>query len=211
MCQAKVQYTSHLHDEGDVCRYCPAPSLGNSRSCRGGGGLSVNMSVTSKRKYLTITTVSHGQEHKRKQAASCKALLVKCGFRLYGIYGFYSRGCAAVCLRRQGDRVWSAYTNLFLNPKRSLERFGSLWKASCFSRYPFLYATGHFDLRVCLIQTLWLLSGFWRHLVYAFSLDIARYAFGKVRINLLAINTEISTKSNDRFRLKESISMTIVN
>ena len=35
--------------------------------------------------------------------------------------------------------------------------------------------------------------------LYALSLDIARYAFGKVRINLLAINTEISTKSNDRF------------
>ena len=47
--------------------------------------------------------------------------------------------------------------------------------------------------------------------LYAFSLDIARYAFGKVRINLLAINTEISTKSNDRFGLKESISMSIVN
>ena len=106
------------------------------------------------RKYLTITTVSHGQEHKRKQAASGKALLVKCGFRLYGIYGSYSRGCTAVCLRRQGDRVWSAYTDLFLNPKRSLERFGHLWKASCFSRYPFLYATGHFDLRVCLTNSL---------------------------------------------------------
>ena len=61
MYQAKVQYTSHLHDEGDVCRYCPAPSLGNSRSSRGGGGLSVNMSGTSKRKYLTITTVPHGR------------------------------------------------------------------------------------------------------------------------------------------------------
>ena len=35
--------------------------------------------------------------------------------------------------------------------------------------------------------------------LYAFSLDIARYAFEKVRINLLAINMEISTKSNDRF------------
>ena len=34
---------------------------------------------------------------------------------------------------------------------------------------------------------------------YAFSLDIARYALGKVRINLLAINTETSAKSNDRF------------
>ena len=32
---------------------------------------------------------------------------------------------------------------------------------------------------------------------YALPLDIARYAFGKVRINLLAINTEISAKPND--------------
>ena len=36
-----------------------------------------------------------------------------------------------------------------------------------------------------------------------FSLDIARYAIGKVRENLLAINMEISTKSNDRFGINE--------
>ena len=37
---------------------------------------------------------------------------------------------------------------------------------------------------------------------YALSLDIARYVFGKVPINPLAINTEIRAKSNDRFGLK---------
>ena len=35
--------------------------------------------------------------------------------------------------------------------------------------------------------------------LYAIFLDIARYAFGKMRINLLAINIEISSNSNDRF------------
>ena len=37
---------------------------------------------------------------------------------------------------------------------------------------------------------------------YAIFLDIARYAFGKVRINILAINIEISSNSNDRFGLE---------
>ena len=57
------------------------------------------------------------------------------------------------------------------------------------------------DFEFCRIPTLWLLSGLWWYLVYALSLDIARYAFGKVCINLLAINTEISAKPNDRFGL----------
>ncbi len=38
-----------------------------------------------------------------------------------------------------------------------------------------------------------------------FSLDIARYAIGKGRKNLLAINMEISTKSNDRFGLNGAV------